>query len=419
MMTEFIPIPTIVGAYQKARFGTQFSLFGPHVQSKWIHHPDRVEKVLEGRYEDVLPIMAEFVPSLDCCFRCPTCSYRKWKEDVGVWDERKMHPGFNMDRESMLLYIDRLKQGGLKALLFTGGGEPFYNPNTPESIAYAAKLGLRVGVYSNGGMLNEEKIERVFDAAPVFMRISLNAGSEESHAKIHGYDPAQGYFKKVLRNIGLVAKASASHGFKTDFGVSVIVNPTNVGELETIARTLVRIKEENGGGITYMNVRPTLDYDGGQQFPDEVFESAERTLEEKVRRITEAADMDLYNLTYKFKDVMSSREYKHCIASSFFAELGPDGNLYLCCEKVGNPEYAIGSLKEQTLEEVWQGKRRKEVIDSVNSGHCSSCPPSCKPHQLNKVFDQIDALRRLGRMDLVRDWIEDLKKVKLWDVDFL
>lgn len=418
-MTNFIPIPTIVGAYQKEDFDTQFSSFGPHVQTKWIHHEKQLEKVVEGDYDSITPVTAEFIPALDCCFRCPTCSYKKWKENRGIWGERKTRPESNLDRDPMRFYLDRLKEGGIKAVVFTGGGEPFYNPHTTTGIEYACETGLDVGIYTNGALLNEKIILRIFNAAPIFLRISLNAGNAESHLKIHGYSQDKKYFETVLRNIGLAAKERVKHDNKTNFGVSVIINPTNVTELEQIAQTLTEINESVGGGIGYLNVRPTLAYHGGKQFEEKIFKKAEQKCEESIRKILDSSGIQLYNLTYKFDDVMKPRPYYNCRASSFFVELGPDGTMYLCCEKLGYPEYEIGNLKEQTLENIWKSKKRKKVIEMVNNKKCKNCPPSCKPHQLNKIFDQIEDFRRCGRMDIVRDWIEDLKKMKLKDTTFL
>lgn len=418
-MTIFIPIPTIVGAYQKEDFDTQFSSFGPHVQTKWIHHEKQLEKVVEGDYDSIMPVTAEFIPTLDCCFRCPTCSYKKWKEDIGIWDERKTHPELNMTHDSMVFYLNRLKEGGIKAVLFTGGGEPFYNPRTIDGIEYACEPGLKVGIYTNGALLNEKIISRIFEAGPFFFRISLNAGNAESHLKIHGYSQDKKYFENVLKNIELAAKERVKHDNKTNFGVSVIINPTNVTELEQIAKTLTEINGRVSGGIKYLNVRPTLVYHGGKQFKEKIFKKAEQECEERVRKILDSSGIQLYNLTYKFDDVMKPRLYSHCRASSFFVELGPDGTMYLCCEKLGYPEYEIGNLNEQTLEDIWKSKKRKKVIEMVNNEKCKNCPPSCKPNQLNKIFDQIEDFRRCGRMGVVQDWIEDIKKIKLIDTVFL
>ena len=416
---NFVPDPENVGRYQKDQFENQFSLVGPHTSSKWVHQDSQLEKVIEGDYNSIMPVTAEFIPTLNCCFSCPTCAYKLWKKDVGIWDTKKTYPEWDMSKESMFYYLDCLKEGGVKAIVVTGGGEPFYNPYTIEGIDKASRMGFGVGIYTNAALLDEEIICRVFDAEPAFFRFSLNAGSPKSHSKIHGYDISKGYFQKIIENITLAARARTNQGKKTTFGISLIVNAINVQELEQIAEMLANINDESGGGISYLNVRPTLDYHGGKQFPLRIFKRAEKILEEKVRDIIQGSGMQLFNLTCKFDDALKPRVYTKCRASSFFVELGSKGILYLCCERMGYKKYELGDLNKQSLQEIWTGEKRKRVIDMVNENRCGSCPPSCKPNQLNKIFDQIEYLRRLGRMDIVLDWIHDLRQIMVKDTLFM
>lgn len=428
---NFVPMPGLVGSYRKEHLGREFFNKGSYSPSKWVHHEQALEKVLEGDYDSIRPITAELIPSLDCNFRCPTCAYRKWKQDEDVWVSRTHHPELNADRSSMNKYVSMLAEGGVKGIIFTGGGETFINPSTIDVITDTSETETGIGIYTNGSLLDERIIHRIFSAVPTFFRVSLNAGTPESHSKIHGYHLDKGHFERILENIYLSAvenrrlkdilnsinKRGPYH--TTEFGVSVIINPTNVGELEKIARILAAINEKTGGGVDYLNVRPTLDYHWGRQFDARIFERAVHTLETDVRGIVENAGMTLYNLTNKFDDVLKPRTYKVCRASSLFAEVSYNGDLFFCCEKLGYPDYRIGNLNENSIEEIWKSDRRKSVIEKVAAEGCRNCPPSCKPNQMNKIFDQIEDFRRLGKIDIVGDWIDDLKTLKMDEYSFL
>ena len=90
-----------------------------YFQGKWIFHPNQVEKLLEGEINGVTPINAEFVPSLECPFNCPHCTYTQtgWRKRTIEQKGERM-----MDFSSMKILIDKLEEAGVKSLTFTGGG---------------------------------------------------------------------------------------------------------------------------------------------------------------------------------------------------------------------------------------------------------------------------------------------------------
>ena len=55
------------------------------------------------------------------------------------------------------------------------------------------------------------------------------------------------------------------------------------------------------------------------------------------------------------------------------------------------------------------------VLNKINEFQCfkTKCPHNSRGHNLNRIFHQIESFRTQGRMEEVRQWVEDLRQVTL------
>jgi molybdenum cofactor biosynthesis enzyme MoaA len=78
--------------------------------------------------------------------------------------------------------LDAAWQGGVRGVLFTGGGEPLVWEHLPEALRYSASLGMDNCLYTNGFRLGTDKdlATTLLDPAAglVFVRVSVNAISQ-------------------------------------------------------------------------------------------------------------------------------------------------------------------------------------------------------------------------------------------------
>jgi hypothetical protein len=81
-------------------------------------------------------------------------------------------------------------------------------------------------------------------------------------------------------------------------------------------------------------------------------------------------------------------------------------------DSYGNPDYTIGNLFENTLDEIWRSEQRRDVLGRVNARQCfrTACPHNSRGHHHNRIFHQIEQFRRDGRMAEARQWVEDLRE---------
>ncbi len=383
----------------------------------WVKHQRNLENILEGDYLSIKPLTAEFITTLNCNFRCVQCSYSEPKKEEGVWLENKLGdklPKFqtnlssssSMTEDVMRVTLDKLAEGGVRNILFTGGGEPLMNSVTLRGMERATQNGNITALYTNGRLMSRDISERILDLDPLFVRISVYGGNQEAS---HNYTQAfkdKLSFPKVLKNIKHFAEAKREIGSDTNLGLSYLVHPLTSGSMDDFAKSIIDL--EIGDQIDYIRFTPAVDYFFGKQHDQKTMQEMFRNIEEKVTPRLEEVGVKVKPYYHRLNDLNVSKSYDVCRASGWFVEVGPSGELFLCCEKHFMPEYRIGDLTRDDLQTIWNSDLRKEVSDKVNDTNCGDCPTLCKPHELNKLFDLVEAYRSRGEIGVVDNWAKDL-----------
>ena len=285
------------------------------MENKIIYYMNEISDLKEEK--NVYPITCEIDPSNACNLNCSFCMYAKYlkrNRDILPW-------------ETYRNLLTELKILGVKSITFTGGGEPLMNPRFDNMVMKAYSLGFKIGLITNGTLLNEVKSLYHFE----FIRVSLDAYDEESYFKIKG----KNLFNKIIRNI----KEAANSG-KTDIGVSYVVCKENVNGIQEIQETL------KGSGIKYIQFKPAWINGGKFELPKEI--NGERTI------ITDR---------YVAKDNLP------CLIAGLIGIVGADSKVYFCCQYRGNEKFLLGDLTENSFWELW--KNRKDIMPDVSK--CPQC----------------------------------------------
>jgi len=123
--------------------------------AKFWRHPDQMISFLHGTGKSV--ISTHISPTGNCNLNCEYCSVSK----------RKKHDQLEVD--TIIKYIEDLIPRGLKAVIFTGGGEPTIHPQWNEIVLKLRLHNLKFGLITNGIDLEDRNLE-IFN----WIRISVN-----------------------------------------------------------------------------------------------------------------------------------------------------------------------------------------------------------------------------------------------------
>jgi len=162
------------------------------IPTKLLHN----EIVKDGK---IVPIHLQLIPTNDCNLHCSFCSC----EDS---DRKKF-----LTLEGMMKVLDVAGDRGTKAVTITGGGEPLMHPQINEMISYARGRGIKVGLTTNGILLDRlgkhpnltwARISSSDDRKPVYSKIEkavkLNPDTDWAFAHVVTEKPRYDLIKGVV-----------------------------------------------------------------------------------------------------------------------------------------------------------------------------------------------------------------------------
>jgi radical SAM protein with 4Fe4S-binding SPASM domain len=414
------PIPDRAGEY-----GTYSEFIkAPKFMAQWVHWPRRAEMVLQGRYHELPPAHFEGIFTLVCNFMCPHCSRRvtrtKWV-DGGTWEHNtEVEKKNTMDANGLRRVIDQLAEHRVddQMGIIWGGGDPTANPYTYAGMRYARSKGITSSFLTNGVFLD---VDQCLDVEPILIRVSLNCGTEEAYRKFHGYPRGWDYFDRVKQNMRDLARRKLQRQARTLVGVSLIVDERNMDDVVAAAELIRDVVDDAGPGIDYVIGRPVMNY---QHFDKRWAQLKGDTKQRALDLVSEggAAWRIIHDLGIPLVLIKDSFEPSpppesylgtSCLAYGLYGEIRHNGDVQLCSDSYGNPDYAIGNLFDDTLADIWESDRRRQVLAQINARECfkTTCPHNSRGHHHNRVFHQIEQLRRDGKIDVARQWVQDLREV--------
>ncbi|MCQ2518484.1 MAG: radical SAM protein [Lachnospiraceae bacterium] len=141
--------------------------------------------------------------------RCNLSCLHCYQEDINAL----------MSLEDMLKVLDRYKQY-LKLMNYEGqinltGGEPLLHPDFFTIASAISQSGIRLGILTNGTLIDDETAGKLAELKPVFVQVSLD-GPSETHDAIRG----KGQFEKALKGIDSLKR----------YGIKVLVSFTAMKE---------------------------------------------------------------------------------------------------------------------------------------------------------------------------------------------
>lgn len=333
--------------------------FNPQV--KLLFHIDRISKWLKG--DNVYPILAEFDLSNCCNHKCDFCTFNYIKDRSVL--------STSVVKKSVKEFSD----GGVKSINWTGGGEPLLHKDFSDIARYTNFLGIEQGIFTNGSLLNEEKIDAILDTHS-WIRISIDAGTKDTYKKIRKVDD----FENVMHNIRALVAAKEKKSSVTTIGIGFIITPENYNEMRDFSELIKDLD------VDYGQYKPCIkNFYDREQIAATWWQENINPVLESIFEDNKKAVVNLYKLT----DLVESsfdKVYDKCYGHIFCPCIGASGDVWLCTHLRGIEKYSMGNLNTQTFDEIWNSKRRQEVIENIDLNFCQFC---CKNNEINKILYQI------------------------------
>ena len=281
------------------------------------------------------PVYIRVKPTNRCNHNCSYCHYKNAYLDLDGFN-----PSDEIPREKMLETVEGMKMLGVKAVTFSGGGEPLLYPYIEETMEAVLEAGIDLSVITNGSLLNGKKAELLAKAK--WVRISIESVNDAEYCTIRGIK--EGSFDRLCGNI---ANFSAIKEKGCELGVNVVVNEKNSSEVMEMSRLMKEL------GANHVKFAPMVTNDTEayhEAFKDAVSADLRKAQEEYGSQGFRI--IDLY--TGDFTDsVIFERQYSRCPLKEFICVIAANQKVYYCQDKAYLDDGEVGSIRERSFEELW------------------------------------------------------------------
>jgi cyclic pyranopterin phosphate synthase len=293
-------------------------------------------------------------PYAECQLDCKFCIVQRYIKNnrAEVGEMRKL------PTEYLLTLVDFLKDFGVKAGCFSGGGEPTLHDGLARVLNRCTEIGLESSLVTNMADIKVEVMDALMQSRWVAM--SVDACNRDLYKQIKGRDR----FFDVVSNINKLTSMKANTKSKVDIAYKMLILEENY---KTIFETCKLAKEL---GCNTFHVRPVdlerADINGHKK---QVFDmDIIKEQFDKCHEI-ESPEFSCYTITHKFdSNFHVTQNFNRCLATPMLMTVLTDGNSYVCVDKKMEKNWMIGSSfpNPEDIAKWWGSNEHRERLKRID-----------------------------------------------------
>ena len=319
------------------------------------------------------PVHVRIKPINACNERCWFCAYRR--DDMQLGEEMNAHDCIPAPK--MAEIVEDCIAMGVRAVTFSGGGEPLIYPQIVETVRGLAAGGIRIGCLTNGVALRGA-IADAFAEHATWVRVSIDAAGGAAYARSRGVAPST--FRRVIDNVSAFAARAA----RATIGFSFIVTRENAGDI----RAFCALARDAGARHVKLSACVVSnDVGENNRYHAEI---AERVAE----HIQAAHELegDGFSILdhYHAQPEYFAPPYRACPMLEYLTVIGADCTIYTCQDKAYTQSGTLGSIAGRRFRDVWASPEVRDVVRGWDASH--TCRHHCVSHGKNLLLTEARSL---------------------------
>lgn len=333
---------------------------------KIVHHPNTIAQMKMKHH--ITPLQVHLVPTNRCNQNCSFCAYRMH----GYSSSQNFGGGDEIEIGKLLDIISSLNVCGVKAVQFTGGGEPTVHKGIDRAFEQVLVNDMDLSLVSNGVNWNDRIIDNLANAS--WVRVSVDCFSPDTYTKTRNVKVDQ--YHRMIQNVKSLVMAKSKDMV---FGIGFVITKDNWQEVYRSAKFFKEL------GVDNFRISAAFT-DTGISYYDGWFEDAKQ---ETLKTFDDLNDENftVFNLfNDRIGDLFEgTQDYDFCPMKSLVPYIGADLKVYTCCTLAYNDLGYVGNLREQSFEDMWFSPETK--IFMANHNPRKSCRLPCMFEKKNEFIN--------------------------------
>lgn len=330
---------------------------------------DRVEAWARG--ERVAPITMDVAWTRKCNAACNFCYAQLQSSD-----------GHVITKQNALDYLEDAAEIGVKGVSLISDGESTVVPWFDETIECGGRLGIQIGMSSNGVRLTRNVLERILPLLS-YLRFNFSGGDRQRYAQIMGLQ--QRDYDRVVQNIRDAMAIKRRDNLSVNINMQMVVMPQDADQIVPLAKLGKELRPDY---VIYKHTADSRDNDLGvdyRKYSDlfPLFQEAESYSDEG------------YRVAVKWSRLADEgrRSYKRCYGPPFILQMSGNG-LIAPCGQLFNERYKkfhIGNICTDRFRDIFASDRYWEVMRYLASDDFNAqmnCGPNCLQTNTNAWLDK-------------------------------
>jgi MoaA/NifB/PqqE/SkfB family radical SAM enzyme len=351
---------------------------GAYSDLKAAWHLDKIDELRHGA--QIVPTHVQLILSDLCNQDCHFCSYRMssgLSSEMFPDENGNRNPNRRIPMPKALEILDDCAMLGVKAIQFTGGGEPTVHPDHLLIFEYAQNIGLETALVTNG-IIFRDGWEGILPRMK-WVRVSIDASSPDQYAAVRRVKPE--FYATALGHVAQLA-AEIKHQ-KTDclLGVGYVLTPENWAD----AYEGIRLIRETGAA----NVRLSAMFSTDGTKPYEPIHAYIRAEIDKIKTLERPGFAVIDMFGNRIADlVQHSPDYEFCGYQQFNMYIGGNLRVYRCCTTAYTHHGEVGDLTNQRFASWFYSQNKTRNYAWFDARTCEICQFNGKNRAINYLKDE-------------------------------
>jgi radical SAM protein with 4Fe4S-binding SPASM domain len=306
---------------------------------------------IASKSEKYVPLVVSWNLTRKCNLKCPHCYINATTQELEN----------ELSTEESKNLIDQICEVS-RPLLILSGGEPLLRQDVFELVRYGASKGLKMGLGSNGSLIDATAAKRLKDAGIETVSISLDSPIPEQHDEFRG---VRGSWAKAVNAI----KALQENGVLVQ--VNTTLTQHNYDQVDDIMSLAENLGVENfhlfflvptGRGVKIADISPA-------KYENMIKTTFARVAKHKLNVRPSCAPQ--FMRIARDMGLNMSRWIRGCLAGLYYCRVYPNGDITPC------PYLPIklGNVREKSFKEIWFNSEIFKTLRDFNAlkGKCGVC----------------------------------------------